>query len=213
MLYLIIFGTRGVTYSAAQGQFHCPECGTQRPYNHKRVRRFFTLYFIPLIPLDLLGEYIECGACEGTYKESVLSFDPSKAEAREEARFREAIKRTMVMMMLADGAVDESEVQTIRDIFGKIAGRPIERAEVEQEIQAAKSDRRGIEEYLGGVLGMLNEKGKELVVKAAFFVAAADGKFEDSEKEMLGRIAKALQMTSAHFQGIVQELIGGDASA
>ena len=209
MIYLIIFGTRGVTYSAAQGQFHCPECGMQRPYAHKRVRRFFTLYFIPIIPLDLLGEYIECGGCEGTYKESVLSYDPSQAAAGEEARFREAIKRTMVMMMLADGAIDEAEVQTIREIFGKIAGRTIERAEVDQEIQQAKGDRRSVEEYLGGVVGMLNEKGKELVVKAAFFVAAADGKFDESEKALLARIAKALQMTSAHFNGIVQELVGG----
>jgi tellurite resistance protein len=212
MIYLIIFGTRGVTYSAAQGQFHCPECGAQRPYQHKRVRRFFTLYFIPLIPLDLLGEYIECGTCQGTYKESVLSFDPSRADAREEARFREAIKRTMVMMMLADGAVDEAEVQTIRDIFGKIAGRAIERAEVEQEIQAARGDRRGVEEYLGELVGSLNEKGKELVVKAAFFVAAADGKFDESEKQLLGRVAKSLQMTSAHFNGIVQELVGGTSA-
>jgi tellurite resistance protein len=213
MIFLIIFGTRGVTYSHNQGQFHCPECGQQRPYAHKRVRRFFTLYFIPLIPLDLLGEYIECGSCQGTYKESVLSYDPGRAGAQEEARFREAIKRTMVMMMLADGAVDESEVETIRDIYGKITGRPIERAEVEQEIQQARSDRLSVEDYLGGVIGMLNDKGKELVVKAAFFVAAADGKFEDSEKQLLGRIAKSLQMTSAHFQGIVSELTGGGAQA
>lgn len=213
MIYLIIFGTRGVTYSAAQGQFHCPECGVQRPYQHKRVRRFFTLYFIPLIPLDLLGEYIECGSCEGTYKESVLSYNPAEAGAREEARFRDAIRRTMVLMMLADGAVEEAEVQTIRDIFGKIAGRDIDRSEIDQEIQEARSDRRSVEEYLGGVVGMLNEKGKELVVKAAFFVAAADGKFDDSEKQLLGRIAKSLQMTSAHFQGIVQELVGSDTKA
>ena len=52
MVFLIIFGTRGVTYSVATGEFHCPSCAIKRGYDHKRVRRFFTLYFIPLIPLD-----------------------------------------------------------------------------------------------------------------------------------------------------------------
>jgi len=72
MLGLIIFGSRSVTGSKGTGSFDCPRCGTNRPYDHKRVRRFFTLYFIPLIPLSTLGEYIECGGCGGTYKPEVL---------------------------------------------------------------------------------------------------------------------------------------------
>jgi hypothetical protein len=72
MLGLIIFGSRSVTGSMGTGSFDCPQCGTNAPYEHKRVRRFFTLYFIPLIPLRTLGEYVECGQCRGTYKPEVL---------------------------------------------------------------------------------------------------------------------------------------------
>jgi hypothetical protein len=72
MLGLIIFGSRSVTGSKGTGSFHCPRCGPDQPYDHKRVRRFFTLYFIPLIPLGTIGEYIECGRCAGTYKPEVL---------------------------------------------------------------------------------------------------------------------------------------------
>jgi len=72
MLFLIIFGSRSVTGSMGTGSFDCPRCGADRPYDHKRVRRFFTLYFIPLIPMETLGEYIECGGCGGTYKPEVL---------------------------------------------------------------------------------------------------------------------------------------------
>jgi hypothetical protein len=72
MLGLIIYGTRGVRYKYKQGQFFCPACHAQQAYVHRRVRRFFTLYFIPLIPLTLAGEYIECQRCTGTFKLEVL---------------------------------------------------------------------------------------------------------------------------------------------
>ena len=50
---MIIFGTRGVTWNGESGEFVCPGCGgTTQQYTRKTIRRFFTLYFIPLIPLD-----------------------------------------------------------------------------------------------------------------------------------------------------------------
>lgn len=68
---LIFFGTRGVTYSHKKGDYICPECGPAQ-YNWKRQRRFFTLYFIPVIPLDLLNEYVECQSCKSTWDTGIL---------------------------------------------------------------------------------------------------------------------------------------------
>ena len=72
MIFFIIWGTRGVTTSKGSGRFVCPSCGADRDYTLKQVRRFFTLYFIPIIPLGLLGTYVECRTCGGTFKDSVL---------------------------------------------------------------------------------------------------------------------------------------------
>jgi tellurite resistance protein len=206
VLYLIIFGTRGVTYTHAKGQFFCPDCGDERPYQQKRVRRFFTLYFIPLIPLDLLGEYVECSGCHGTYKPGVLEYHPSKALPPNEAEFSVAMRRVMVLMMLADGVVDEQEIATIQDVFGKIAKRNVERAEIEKEIADAKSSGATVEDYCRKMTGSLNESGKEMVVRSAYLVAAADGKFEEAEKSLLSRIAKALELSPATYRGIVVEM-------
>ncbi|HRX80347.1 MAG TPA: hypothetical protein P5307_14850 [Pirellulaceae bacterium] len=52
---MIIWGSRGLTSVVENGQFHCPQCGTDRMFNLKQVRNFFTLYFIPLIPLNVAG--------------------------------------------------------------------------------------------------------------------------------------------------------------
>lgn len=206
MVLLIIFGTRGVTYATGRGEFHCPGCDARRPYAHKRVRRFFTLYFIPIIPLDVLGEYIECQHCRDTYKPEVLSYDPSAGKKLFEAEFHAAVKRVMVLMMMADGTIDAEEIETIRQVFGKLSSRDVTQAEVDAEVNAAKSEGRGLRQYLASVSSNLNDAGKELVVKAAYFVAAADGKITDEETALLAELASALEMSPAHFKGALSEV-------
>lgn len=205
----IIFGTRGITSNAGEGQFHCPACGPQ-PYKHKRVRRFFTLYFIPLIPLDVLGEYVECGRCTGTYKPEVLDLDPGKGGEEFEAEFHKAIKRIMVLMCLADGVVDDEEIATIREIFGSLTETSISEENVRHEIDRAGADGRSATAFLSEIVGTINDNGKELVVKAAFMVAAADGVFQEEEKVLLSEIGEALQMTDAHFNGVLQSMVGDE---
>jgi len=206
MIFLIIFGTRGVTYSTGRGEFHCPECDARRPYQHKRVRRFITLYFIPIIPLDVIGEYVECQHCRATYKPNVLSYDPSAVKKLFETELHAAVKRVMVLMMMADGKIDPEEIETIRQVFGKLSKREVGRAEVEAEVEAAKAEGRGLRQYLTRVSPNLNAPGKELVVQAAFFVAAADGTVTEEETALLTELATALEMSPAHFRGAIDEV-------
>ncbi|MBX3185875.1 MAG: TerB family tellurite resistance protein [Labilithrix sp.] len=206
MVFLIIFGTRGVTTTAGSGEFHCPDCGAKRPFEHKRVRRFFTLYFIPLIPLDTIGEYVECLHCRSTYKPAVLELLPGPDEKQIEAEFHAAVRRVMVLMMLADGRIDDEEIETIRTIYGKIASTTITKEDIEREVAASQADGRGLRPYLSSVVGSLNDAGKEIVVKAAFFVAAADGDVSAEETNLLAELAAALEMSPAHFKGVIDQL-------
>ena len=72
MIALIIFGTKGVTRTVGTGDFVCPACGRQAPYEHMRLRRYFTLYWIPLIPLDTVAEYVQCLNCRSKLDQKVL---------------------------------------------------------------------------------------------------------------------------------------------
>ena len=213
MLGLIIFGTRGVTYGSGEGEFYCPDCGSQRPYAQKRVRRFFTLYFIPLIPLDLLGEYVECKQCTSTYKTGILDLVPGKSDAEEEAEFRKATRRVLVLMMLADGKVEASEVDAIIEIIGKLEKREVARDEIDAEMNAARAAPQEIGEYCRSMAGYLNDQGREMVVRAAYAVASADGHFDTTEKEALAKIAGALNLSRAHFSGLLAELQGAGVAA
>ena len=206
---MVIFGTRGVTSSVASGDFYCPQCRSKLPYKHKRVRRFFTLYFIPVIPLDVQGEYIECQQCQVTFRLEVLDFDPQAGAAEFEAEFHRAVKRVMVQMMLADGAVDDEEVNAIRRIYGQLTNNEISDEDVRSEIGQVERERQTLASSLAQCAGHLNDDGKAMVVKAAFLVAAADGVIQDEEKALLSTVGQSLGMSAAHLNGVIGTMLKG----
>ncbi|MCA0452729.1 MAG: zinc ribbon domain-containing protein [Chloroflexi bacterium] len=69
---MIIFGTRNKLKTVGTGQFYCPRCQAQRTYERKTAKRYFALYFVPLIPMGDLGEFVECTTCHMTYNVDVL---------------------------------------------------------------------------------------------------------------------------------------------
>lgn len=72
-MFFIIWGTRARTNTIGSGTFHCPRCRANRDYAYKQVKRWFTLYFIPLFPTRTLGEYVECAGCGAAWKPEVLA--------------------------------------------------------------------------------------------------------------------------------------------
>jgi tellurite resistance protein len=213
MLYfIIIYGTRGMTSTGGMGRFHCPECG-ESAYRHQKVRRWFTFFFIPMIPLDLAGEYIECGKCYGTYDLAVLSYDPAAEKAAFEAVFHVAMRRTMIKMCLADGVVDPQEVEVIRDIYSKLTGAELSEDDVREEIAEAMTDPTTVQQYLKDGIGMFNLNAKEMILKAAYFVAAADGEFQAEEQKLLNNIGAALQMTKDQYRAVMDHLERDDDEA
>ena len=73
---MIIWGSKGQEKEIGTGTFYCPRCDTQRPYIHKKVLRYFTLFFIPIFKIEELGEYLQCGGCNTTFKPEVLQIKP-----------------------------------------------------------------------------------------------------------------------------------------
>ncbi|WP_346838931.1 TerB family tellurite resistance protein [Microbulbifer sp. SAOS-129_SWC] len=203
---MIIFGTRGITTTPQRGDFHCPSCAGKQHYALKRVRRFFTLYFIPLIPLDKLGEYVECLSCKDTYKPGVLDYDPAHNALALEAEYHRAVKSVMIHMLLADGVVDDAEVKTAANIYRSVAGREIDESTLRDEIDAAQSSAEDLGATLRALQGGLNNEGKELALKAAFYVAMADGETQPQEQTLLAEVGANLGMSEAHIHGVISSL-------
>jgi predicted RNA-binding Zn-ribbon protein involved in translation (DUF1610 family) len=113
---MIIWGSKGKEKTIAEGQFYCPQCRTSRPYRHKKVAKYFTLYFIPLFETKNLGEYIECQWCFTTFRTEVLHYSRSLEQDHEQ---QEKIKK--MITDISDGLDAGASLQSIASII-KAAG-------------------------------------------------------------------------------------------
>lgn len=200
---IIFYGVRGYTVPTSSGDFFCPECSEQARYGKKFSFNAFYLYWIPVIPFKWQS-YIECKTCRSTFTPTVLEWNPETDPAFRSAS-RQAILQTMAMMMIADGDVDEREVQTIQGIFHELTGRPLSRDELMMEAQryGPGADLVGA---LSAVRSGLNREGRERVLRAAMYVAMADEVLTDEEREMLDLVAKTLFIPPAQSAAIWDEV-------
>lgn len=203
---MIIFGTTGLTFSGESGQFFCPECASHQAYQRKTVRRFFTLYFIPLIPLDTISTYVRCHHCDGTFHPEVLSLKESDYRAAMEAEFFDDVRRVMVLMMLADGRVEENEVLALVDFYRQLTGTEVPRSQIDQEVEQAKQAKSDAVSYVRRLAPRLGEQGKRTIVQGAFLVASAGGEMDPGHQQQLRQFPEALGISTDAFRQYIAEV-------
>ena len=194
---LIIFGLRVFFRTLAQGTFHCRRCGGDREYRHRAGRRWFTLFFLPVIPLNAVGEHVQCTNCKTRYVTDVLS-QPTTAQMQAALP---AGMRAAVSAMLRSGD----------------ASNPASRQRAIQAVIAA-----GVPDYDDAMLSAdltqpfevirpaLNQVGAQLAVQAREWylaevirIAMADGPLSETERHASLAIGADLGMTQAQVVGVV----------
>lgn len=210
---MIIFGTRGIRTTMEEGEFLCPQCATNKRYKHKKVTNFFTLYFIPLIPLGRAGDYVECQTCEGTFVSRVLDYNPQLAGDNFQSEYEKAMRHSMVMMMLADGEIDDNEMLTVQRIINKFGHHDMSLDELEDYVDQVEDENEAVDTYLRRVTPNLNEHGKEIIIKCAITVAGADGHIDQSEIDMIKEMARAMDMSASHLKGILSDMSKSEPNA
>jgi uncharacterized tellurite resistance protein B-like protein len=170
MIALIIFGTRGIRSTIEEGNFQCPQCASEQKYKHKKVTQFFTLYFIPLIPISKKGTYVECQKCKNTYIERVLNME---AEIKMAAQEQEATPREQSVPVRDQKA----------DIPPVVEALPKETVTPPPVVIAAAQQSKSN--------AILSEKQKAMR-KLLIMMILADGKVEDAEIKMFHKVYKEL---------------------
>lgn len=157
-------------------------------------------------------EYVECGSCNNSFIPRVLDGSNSSGEQTAGgidddfmAIYEKAIRHTMVMVMLADGHIDDNEKIQVQKIINKFGHNDLTLEQLDAYIEQVKKDNQDVTTYLKKVGPSLNDHGKETVIKVALSVADADGQIDDSEIEMITKMAAAMDLTSSHLRGIIAE--------
>lgn len=181
-----------------RGTFFCPQCQSETVYRQVTVRRAVRVAGIDLVPLRRAAEYIECQRCRGTFIPEVLL--PEAQSWNLKPLQLQAALRVMLLMMLADGVIADSEVRTVAEVYQSLGGEFLPSSAVLTQAEHARADRRDIDEYLETTALTLNEEGKLTVIRGAYEVAAADGEFQAEERQLMRRIVTLLRPSADPFQ-------------
>ncbi len=194
---LIIFGLRVFYRTLAQGVFHCRRCGGDRRYRLRSGRRWFTLFFIPLIPLNTVGQHVQCTTCRTRYLTDVLR-QPTTAQMQAALP---AGMRAAVATMLRSG--DPASPATRRRAIEAVIGSGV--PDYDDDLLTAD-----IGQPLGALRPALSRVGAQLTVQAREWyladvirIAMADGQLTEGERHAALAIGMDLGMTQAQVIGVI----------
>ncbi len=195
---MIIWGLRVFYFGrVTQGVFHCPECGGDRHYSHKIGRRWFTLFFVPVIPLNVVADVVQCGTCSIRYTMNVLNVPTSR---QLELAYPVAVSAAVSLVMHAGGVgsalASARAVDAVRLAGGEAYSQASLHAEMTQPAQTVR-------QRLAAAGGCLAPEARERVLAEATRVALADAPLTGEERSALAVIGQTLDLTAAQIHGVI----------
>jgi zinc-ribbon family len=194
---IILWGFRVFYRTVGEGEFHCRKCGGDRQYRHRAGRRFFTLFFIPIIPLNKVGEHVQCATCKTRYVMDVLSL-PTAAQMQTALPL--GMRAAAVAVLQAgDPGSPAARQRALAAIRGAGAQEYTDAdldADAAQPADAARS-------AVGQVARQLTPDSKEWFLAETVRVGMADGPLTEWERQTVQVIAADLGMTQAQAIGVV----------
>lgn len=199
---MVLFGTTGRERDRGSGEFFCPRCKSDQSYAHKEVVRKGHLYFIPLIDLGSVGEFVECRRCGGQFTTEVLSL-PTTASL--EQGYAIAVRSALAAMIRADSVENESEMTAGRYLVETLTGETI--SAIEQQADINNSGQDEVRSALSDLSTHLTETGKVKILEALVVLAASDGKVDKVEIDVLFQFAQAMAIPPQYVPGIISSAL------
>lgn len=202
---MIIFGTTTIRRTIAEGHFHCPQCGGTHPYRHRKPTMFFTLYFIPLIPMGGNGqEYVECRSCNGAFTLGVLDL----SEKDYYQAYVNDLKWLMVVMACQHESVTEEERGHLRAALNRETGELWDAHELNEQIpQGFELAKKGsFPMFAAHICQGMTVEGKVQAVRCAFEAAIASGELSEVRGEAIKDMGRAIALSDEQFRAAIDEV-------
>ena len=194
---LLIWGVRVFFHTVSEGVFHCRNCGGDRNYKLRSGRRFFTLFFIPIIPLTKVGEHVQCQTCKTRYVVDVLTLPTAaQMQAALPAGMRAA---ATAMLQSGDPASAAARQRAVTVIQGAGAQGYADANLDHDRAQPAEA----IGPALSQVAQQLTPDAKEWFLAEVIRVGTADGPLTGPERTTAQAVAADLGMSPAQAIGVI----------
>lgn len=196
----MIWGLRVRSKLLGSGTFCCPNCGVDRRYSHREARRWFTAFFIPLIPLKVIGEFVQCDTCKTNYKPAVLSLPTTESLQKNLVL---AMRQAIVTVLGKTPTPAEAHEAIL--VLSSFAGTEWHEDDLSADIEHL--DTSELSTQLARLADGLKEQGKERIVAGCARVASTGGTIDRAQRDIVMRIAADIGMTPAHARGVIDEVI------
>jgi len=203
---MLIIGEMNLTLKKGTGHFYCPHCSDQRPYVHRRVKRFLTLYFIPVLPIATVGEHVRCEKCRLQYQTSAIGKTKEMYEQLQRVEFANDVRRVMVLTMLADGQVHEAELDVIVNVYRQLCGEVMTREQLSNDVEQARRSRSDAIQYAQAIRSRRNLDEREGILRGAFLVASATGTMSPQRLDQIKGLPAALYISEERFREIIAQM-------
>jgi hypothetical protein len=201
---MIIWGFRVVYRMLSEGTFFCPQENLDRSYKLKSAQRFFTLFFIPIIPLKKLGTVVECQNCKSKFDPQVLE-TPIQAEVG--AALADAVKGAALSVLRAGPVTAKRQDQAVSVVSHYVPG--YNEATLTAELASELAIDRGT--ALAGTPKPIvaNAYEKEGILTRLTLVALGDdNQLTDAHRRVLETIgAQTFAMSRPHVQGTIDSVL------
>jgi len=196
-MFLLIWGFKVRFRTTGEGEFFCPRCGGDRHYQRRTAKRWFHLYYVPLIPGKVVGEVIRCTTCNTDFNESVLT-RPTTGQFSE--LLQNAVRGVMVLALRATGPQDALPRAAAVAEIAKSGATGYTEDNLDADLQIVPDD---LGPFLAPLAEQLADQGKEALVGAAVRVACSDGPMQEHERQLMNQIGAQLGLTPAHVAGVI----------
>lgn len=210
---ILIFGTRGRIVNASNYEklsSACPEC--QSDLELKAMQKWFTLFFIPVFPIDTLDTFYQCTNCKSSYKKeartALLDHSGNNAEAIEEAKklFAKSIIACMTYMAKIDGEIAKSEESLIDEVMSKFSEFKKELSDIKNDISNSNDAEEKVQELLRESKQKLSSDAILTLLGQSAKVLAADGKIEKEEEKLMKEYLLICGLPKSFYEIILEKM-------
>lgn len=195
---LLVWGWRSLLKVLGVGEFHCPRCDADRSYRLVHPRRWFTVFWIPVIPLEWGEQYVSCDACKGAYRQEVLS-----TPTNEQFRYILSLgaRALFTKIVAADFTHDEVMIDRAVTVLQRFVDPSYNQANLVADVQGFEG--RDLHDYLAPVAANASPQGREGLLGAAVSYAYSQGTPSPEVAQVISEAGASLQLTPVHVGGII----------
>lgn len=188
---MIHIGTMNWPKTVETGDFYCPICDTIGPFRRRVSRPFLTVYFIPIIPIGGLQEYVQCLSCKEQMPPMILG--PIDNTPR---TFQSDLLTAIALTITADGYVSDAEIDRALLLYQKFAFSIISRADLAAACSGSSPHlQQGLGNFLYRSRTNWDFETKSTLVQAIFLLASTEGEISRTKLRLLGKLDRLLDLS------------------